>query len=99
MRIQCSQLPDRVLIRWQLRRQCERPTRIATRAAHGDWVAVVCQCPDPDLEILTICEYGKVSTLAAATLRQLGFHRAVALDGGMKLWRDAIKPIESGEAS
>jgi len=55
--------------------------------------------PDPDLEILTICEYGKVSTLAAATLRQLGFHRAVALDGGMKLWRDAIKPIESGEAS
>lgn len=53
--------------------------------------------PDPDIEILTVCEFGKISTLAAATLRQLGFHRAVALDGGMKMWRDAEKPIESGD--
>lgn len=52
--------------------------------------------PDPDIEILTVCEFGKISTLAAATLRQLGFHRAVALDGGMKMWREADKPIESG---
>src|SRR3546814_8915414 len=28
--------------------------------------------PDPDLEILTVCEFGKISTLAAATLRELG---------------------------
>jgi glyoxylase-like metal-dependent hydrolase (beta-lactamase superfamily II)/rhodanese-related sulfurtransferase len=55
--------------------------------------------PDPDLEILTICEFGKISTLAAATLRQLGFHRAVALDGGMKTWRDAGKPVASGDGT
>ena len=53
--------------------------------------------PDPTLEILTICEFGKISTLAAATLRELGFRRAVALDGGMKSWREAGHPIDSGE--
>jgi rhodanese-related sulfurtransferase len=53
--------------------------------------------PDPDIEILTVCEFGKISTLAAATLRDLGFRRAVALDGGMKAWRDAGHPIDSGD--
>ncbi|MCW3849107.1 MBL fold metallo-hydrolase [Sphingomonas sp. LB-2] len=53
--------------------------------------------PDPDLEILTVCELGKISTLAAATLRQLGFRRAVALDGGMKGWREQGYPIDAGE--
>lgn len=52
--------------------------------------------PDPDTEILTVCEFGKVSTLAAATLRTLGFRRAIALDGGMKAWRDAGYPIDEG---
>lgn len=54
------------------------------------------QFPDPDLEILTVCEFGKISTLAAATLRQLGFRRAVALDGGMKAWREGGYPVEDG---
>jgi glyoxylase-like metal-dependent hydrolase (beta-lactamase superfamily II)/rhodanese-related sulfurtransferase len=53
--------------------------------------------PDPTLEILTVCEFGKISTLAAATLRELGFQRAVALDGGMKSWREAGHPIDEGE--
>ena len=52
--------------------------------------------PDPDMEILTVCEFGKISTLAAATLHRLGFRRAVALDGGMKSWRDAGYPLEDG---
>ncbi len=50
--------------------------------------------PDPTLRIVVICEFGKISTLAAATLRQLGFTRAVALDGGMKAWRDGGFPVE-----
>ena len=44
---------------------------------------------DPTRRILVYCEFGRVSTLATATLRQMGFERAVALDGGMKAWRDA----------
>lgn len=53
--------------------------------------------PDPAVEILTVCDFGKISTLAAATLRQLGFLRAVALDGGMKAWREAGHPLDQGE--
>ncbi|MEQ8310399.1 MAG: MBL fold metallo-hydrolase [Sphingopyxis sp.] len=51
--------------------------------------------PDPGVEILTVCEFGKISTLAAATLRELGFGRATALDGGMKAWRDGGYPVET----
>jgi glyoxylase-like metal-dependent hydrolase (beta-lactamase superfamily II) len=50
--------------------------------------------PDPTARIVTVCEFGKISTLAAATLRDLGFVRAAALDGGMKAWRDGGLPIE-----
>jgi rhodanese-related sulfurtransferase len=49
--------------------------------------------PDPSVEVLTICEFGKISTLAAATLRELGFERATALDGGMAAWRDSGNPV------
>ncbi|HEY4123544.1 MAG TPA: rhodanese-like domain-containing protein [Rhizomicrobium sp.] len=49
---------------------------------------------DPTLRIVVYCEFGKISTLAAATLRQLGFMRAAALDGGMKAWRDGGFPVE-----
>jgi len=54
--------------------------------------------PDPTLHILVCCEFGRVSTLATATLREMGFRRAVALDGGMKAWREAGYPLESGAA-
>ncbi|MDE2049373.1 MAG: MBL fold metallo-hydrolase [Gammaproteobacteria bacterium] len=53
------------------------------------------ELPDPTLRILTVCEFGRVSTLAAATLRQIGFQRAIALDGGMKAWREAGHPVVS----
>ena len=49
--------------------------------------------PDPTAHILTCCEFGRISTLAAATLRTLGFRRAVALDGGMKAWREEGLPL------
>jgi len=52
--------------------------------------------PDPTLRIVVCCEFGKISTLAAATLRQLGFMRAAALDGGIKAWRDGGFPLEQG---
>ncbi len=50
--------------------------------------------PDPTRRILTCCELGYISTLAAATLREMGFLHAVALDGGMKAWREAGYPLE-----
>jgi glyoxylase-like metal-dependent hydrolase (beta-lactamase superfamily II)/rhodanese-related sulfurtransferase len=54
------------------------------------------ELPDPTVRVLTVCEFGRVSTLAAATLRQIGFQRAIALDGGMKAWREAGYPLISG---
>lgn len=53
------------------------------------------ELPDPTVRIVTCCEFGKISTLAAATLRELGYTRAVALDGGMKAWREAGYPLEN----
>jgi glyoxylase-like metal-dependent hydrolase (beta-lactamase superfamily II)/rhodanese-related sulfurtransferase len=53
------------------------------------------ELPDPTARILACCEFGKISTLAAATLRELGYNRAVALDGGLKAWREAGYPMES----
>jgi len=52
------------------------------------------ELPDPTVRILTCCEFGKISTLAAATLRDLGYSRAAALDGGMQAWRDGGYPLE-----
>src|SRR5262249_2731912 len=50
--------------------------------------------PDPSARILAYCEFGMISTLAAATLRGMGYTRAVALDGGFKVWREAGHPLE-----
>ncbi|HTT11081.1 MAG TPA: rhodanese-like domain-containing protein [Burkholderiaceae bacterium] len=57
------------------------------------------ELPDPTRRILTYCEFGRISTLAAATLRTMGFQRAVALDGGIVAWRAAGYPLESGKSS
>ena len=52
--------------------------------------------PDPTRRILLCCELGQISTLAAATLREMGFGSALALDGGMKAWREAAYPLVAG---
>jgi len=54
------------------------------------------ELPDPTRRILTCCELGYISTLAAATLREMGFLHAVALDGGMKAWRESGYPLTTG---
>lgn len=55
------------------------------------------ELPDPTRRVIAVCEFGRISTLAAATLRELGFTRAVALDGGMKAWREAGFPLVRGK--
>jgi glyoxylase-like metal-dependent hydrolase (beta-lactamase superfamily II)/rhodanese-related sulfurtransferase len=54
------------------------------------------ELPDPTRRILVCCEFGRISTLAAATLRTMGFTRAAALDGGMQSWREAGFPLKAG---
>jgi glyoxylase-like metal-dependent hydrolase (beta-lactamase superfamily II)/rhodanese-related sulfurtransferase len=52
--------------------------------------------PDPTRRIVACCELGYISTLAASTLHEMGFQHAVALDGGMKAWREAGFPLKAG---
>jgi len=54
------------------------------------------ELPDPTARIVTCCEFGRISTLAASTLRTMGFQRVVALDGGMKAWLEAGYPTRAG---
>jgi glyoxylase-like metal-dependent hydrolase (beta-lactamase superfamily II)/rhodanese-related sulfurtransferase len=54
------------------------------------------ELPDHTRRILVYCELGQISTLAAATLREMGFMHAVALDGGMKTWRESCYPVRAG---
>jgi glyoxylase-like metal-dependent hydrolase (beta-lactamase superfamily II)/rhodanese-related sulfurtransferase len=51
---------------------------------------------DPTRRILVCCEFGRISTLATATLRMMGFQGAVALDGGIKAWREAGNALTAG---
>ncbi len=51
---------------------------------------------DPTRRIVVYCEFGRVSTLATYTLRQMGFRAAVALDGGMKAWKESGGEIRTG---
>jgi glyoxylase-like metal-dependent hydrolase (beta-lactamase superfamily II)/rhodanese-related sulfurtransferase len=52
--------------------------------------------PDPTVRVVVSCELGRISTIAAATLREMGFTGAIALDGGVKAWREAGHPLEAG---
>jgi glyoxylase-like metal-dependent hydrolase (beta-lactamase superfamily II)/rhodanese-related sulfurtransferase len=54
------------------------------------------ELPDPTARIVTYCRFGKVSTLAACTLRSMGYLRVVALDGGFDAWQQAGHPLEIG---
>ncbi|MDX2167431.1 MAG: MBL fold metallo-hydrolase [Deltaproteobacteria bacterium] len=57
------------------------------------------ELPDPTRRIAVYCELGLISTLAVATLREMGFRRAVALDGGIKAWRESGFPVDPPAAS
>jgi rhodanese-related sulfurtransferase len=49
---------------------------------------------DPERRIILVCADGYSSSLAAATLRDLGFGRATDLDGGFNGWVAAGLPVE-----
>jgi rhodanese-related sulfurtransferase len=47
-----------------------------------------------DRRVIVVCDEGYQSSLAAATLRDLGFARAGDLVGGFQAWRAAGLPVE-----
>jgi rhodanese-related sulfurtransferase len=57
---------------------------------------------DPELsdlsrQVILVCAHGYSSSLAAATLRDLGFDRATDVVGGFEAWATAGLPVESAK--
>ncbi|MER7845200.1 rhodanese-like domain-containing protein [Kitasatospora sp. NPDC096077] len=50
-----------------------------------------------DVEVIVICSEGYASSLAAASLRELGLHRATDLDGGFVGWAADGLPTRPGD--
>ncbi|MCG6495923.1 rhodanese-like domain-containing protein [Kitasatospora sp. A2-31] len=48
------------------------------------------------VEVIVVCSEGYASSLAAASLRELGLHRATDLDGGFVGWAAAGLPTQPG---
>jgi rhodanese-related sulfurtransferase len=48
---------------------------------------------DPVRRIVLYCASGGRSALAADTLQLLGYTQVAHLDGGLKAWRDAGRPV------
>ncbi|MFJ5225231.1 rhodanese-like domain-containing protein [Streptomyces sp. NPDC088400] len=46
-----------------------------------------------DLRVIVVCNEGYASSLAAASLRQLGLHRATDLIGGFQAWKAEGLPV------
>ncbi len=49
---------------------------------------------DLDRRVILVCDEGYQSSLAAATLQDLGFRRATDLEGGFQAWRAAGLPVQ-----
>jgi rhodanese-related sulfurtransferase len=49
---------------------------------------------DPERRVILMCNEGYQSSLAAATLQELGIERATDLEGGFQAWRTAGLPVE-----
>ena len=52
------------------------------------------RAPQLDDQVILLCDEGYQSSLAAATLQQLGFAHATDVEGGFQAWRAAALPVE-----
>jgi rhodanese-related sulfurtransferase len=74
---------DRTVLEWRLDPDGERRIPEATGC---------------DLEVVVVCRQGYSSSLAAASLRAIGLHRATDLAGGVEAWIAAGLPTSAGPA-
>lgn len=70
----------RNVLEWRCDPSCE---------AHDDRIG------DIEQHVIVMCDEGYQSSLAAATLQQLGFTRATDLAGGFQAWRAAGLPVDA----
>jgi rhodanese-related sulfurtransferase len=86
------------------RRQGELPGAVVIDRTVLEWrldPTSACRIPEVahhDVEIVVVCRQGYSSSLAAATLRSLGLHRATDMIGGVEGWLAAGLPLADGPA-
>jgi rhodanese-related sulfurtransferase len=74
------------------------PSALVIERNHLEWRldptsdARIAEAVDHEVEIIVVCSEGYSSSLAAASLQDLGLHRATDLDGGFQAWRAAGLP-------
>lgn len=87
---------------WQRRAEGEIPGALLIERNHIEWRldpasdARIPEAVDHDVEVIVFCSEGYSSSLAAASLHDLGLHRATDLVGGFQAWRTAGLPTRPG---
>ena len=75
------------------------PGAVLIERNHLEWrldptsAARIPEAVDHDIEVIVVCSEGYSSSLAAASLQDLGLHRATDLAGGFQAWRAAGLPV------
>jgi rhodanese-related sulfurtransferase len=88
----------------QRRRQGEVPGALVVDRTVLEWrldpgsPARIPEATGPDLEVVVLCRQGYSSSLAAASLRAVGLHRATDVVGGVEAWIAAGLPVTCGPA-
>jgi rhodanese-related sulfurtransferase len=83
---------------WQRRDEGEIPGALLIERNHLEWRldpasdARIPEAVDHDVEVIVVCSEGYSSSLAAASLQDLGVHRATDLVGGFRAWKAAGLP-------
>lgn len=83
---------------WQRRDEGEIPGALLIERNHIEWRldpasdARIPEAVNHEVEVIVVCSEGYASSLAAASLQELGLRRATDLIGGFRAWRDAGLP-------
>jgi rhodanese-related sulfurtransferase len=87
---------------WQRADEGELPGALLIERNHLEWRldptsdARIPQATDHDVRWIVVCSEGYSSSLAAASLQDLGLHNATDLDGGFRGWKAAGLPTGQG---
>jgi rhodanese-related sulfurtransferase len=84
---------------WQRAQEGDLPGALLIERNHLEWRldptsdARIPQALDHDVAWIVVCSEGYASSLAAASLQDLGLRNATDLDGGFRAWKAAGLPV------
>ena len=84
---------------WQREQEGDAPGCAVIERNHLEWRldptsdARIPQAVDHDVTWIVVCSEGYASSLAAASLQDLGLRNATDLDGGFRAWKAAGLPV------